>query len=53
MVMTPDEVKKYCSNHPDILAMIVLEERGEEAQKERIVHFGPWKNSEPPARLSG
>jgi len=53
MVMTPDEVKKYCSNHPDTLAMIVLEDRGEEIQKDRILRFGPWKNSEPPVRLSG
>jgi len=53
MVMNPDEVKKYCSNHPDTLAMIVLEDGDEETQKERIVHFGPWKNSEPPVRLSG
>ena len=51
MVMTADEVKKYCSNHPDTLAMIVLENRGEEAQKDRILQFGTWKNSKPPARL--
>ncbi len=43
MVMTPDEVKEYCSNHPDTLAMIVLEDRGEKTQKDRILHFGPWK----------
>jgi thiamine biosynthesis lipoprotein len=53
MVMTPDEVKEYCSNHPDTLAMIVLEDRDEETQKDRILRFGPWKNSEPPAKLSG
>jgi len=53
MVMTPDEVKEYCLNHPDTLAMIVLEDRDEETQKERILRFGPWKNSEPPARSSG
>jgi len=53
MVMKPDEVKEYCSNHPGTLAMIVLEDRDEETQKDRILRFGPWNNSEPPARLSG
>ncbi len=46
MVMTPDEVKKYCSNHPDTLAMIVLEDRGEKAQKDRILRFGPWNEGD-------
>ena len=46
MVMTPDEVKKYCSNHPDTLAMIVLEDRGEEIQKDRILRFGPWNEGD-------
>jgi len=40
MVMNPDEVKGYCSNHPDTLAMIVLEDQGEEIQKDRILRFG-------------
>jgi thiamine biosynthesis lipoprotein len=53
MVMTPDEVKKYCSNHPGTLAMIVLEDRDEETQKDRILHFGPWKKNDLSARLSG
>jgi len=46
MVMSPDEVKKYCSNHPDTLAMIVLEDRGKEAQKDRILRFGPWNEGD-------
>ena len=46
MVMNPDEVKEYCSNHPDTVAMIVLEERGEETQQDRILHFGPWNEGD-------
>ena len=53
MIMDPDEVKQYCLSHSDVLAMIVLEDWGEEIQKDRILRFGPWKKSEPPARLSG
>lgn len=43
MVMSPDEVEQYCSNHPDTLALIVTEQHGKEPQKEKILHFGPWK----------
>ena len=43
MVMTPDEVKQYCLLHPDILAMVILEERDTKAQKDKILHFGPWE----------
>ena len=46
MVMSPDEVKKYCSNHPDTLAMIVLENGGKKAQKDRILRFGPWNEGD-------
>jgi thiamine biosynthesis lipoprotein len=42
MVMTPDEVEQYCLSHSDTLAMIVTEDRGEDVQKEEILHFGPW-----------
>ncbi len=46
MVMNPDEIRQYCSRHPDILAMIMLEGQGKDAQKDKILHFGPWKNDE-------
>lgn len=46
MVMSPDEVKRYCSRHPDVLAMVILEEKRRKTQKEEIFHFGPWKKSE-------
>ena len=46
MVMNPDEISQYCSRHPDVLAMIMLESEGKDAQKGRILHFGPWKKDE-------
>jgi len=46
MVMTPDEIKKYCLRHPDVLAMVILEHGGKDPQKDKILHFGPWKKNE-------
>ena len=46
MVMSPDEIRQYCSRHPDILAMIMLESEGKDAQKDKILRFGPWKKDE-------
>jgi thiamine biosynthesis lipoprotein len=46
MVMTPDEIKKYCLRHPDVMAMIIVEHGGKDAQKDRILRFGPWKKNE-------
>jgi thiamine biosynthesis lipoprotein len=39
MVMSPDQIKKYCLSHPDTLAMVVTEDgdRGE------ILRFGLWE----------
>ncbi|NQT01093.1 MAG: FAD:protein FMN transferase [Planctomycetes bacterium] len=48
MIMSPDEIRQYCQSHPDVLALIMLEDRGEDAQKEKILRFGPWKDSELP-----
>jgi uncharacterized protein (TIGR03663 family) len=43
MVMSPDEVAQYCSHHPDVLAMVILEEKD---QEEKILRYGPWKAAE-------
>ena len=40
MVMSPDEISQYCSCHPNVLAMVILGEKGKE---EKILHYGPWK----------
>ncbi len=46
MVMGQDEIRQYCSRHPDILAMIMLEGEDKDPQKDKILHFGPWKETE-------
>lgn len=45
MVMSPNEVRQYCSRHPDVLAMLILQEDAKKKQKDRILHFGKWKKS--------
>jgi thiamine biosynthesis lipoprotein len=44
MIMSLDEIRKYCRSAPDVLALIMLEDQG--SQKEKIICFGPWKGSE-------
>jgi len=46
MVMGQDEIRQYCSRHPDVSAMIMLEGEGKDPQKNQILHFGPWKKDE-------
>ncbi len=46
MVMGTDEIGQYCSRHPDVSAMIMPEGRGEDAPKDKILHFGRWKETE-------
>ena len=43
MVMTPDEVEKYCLRHPDVMAMLILQEQDKKTRKDRILRFGPWE----------
>jgi thiamine biosynthesis lipoprotein len=42
MIMSPDEIKQFCSRRPNALAMIILQEPDEKTQKETILQFGPW-----------
>jgi thiamine biosynthesis lipoprotein len=42
MIMGLDEIKEYCSLHPNTLAMVILDEEDESTPKERILRFGPW-----------
>ena len=46
MVMTPDEVKEYCSRHRDVSAMLVMAQWGKEPRQEKILTFGRWKKRE-------
>jgi len=41
MVMSSDEIRQYCSRHPDVSAMIILEGEGKDAEKKEILYFGP------------
>ena len=41
MVMSPDEVKQYCTNHPNVSAMAVIQEQGK--NKGKILRCGCWK----------
>ncbi len=42
MVMGPDEIKQYCSNHPHVQALVILEHEGKEVPEDKILRFGPW-----------
>jgi thiamine biosynthesis lipoprotein len=46
MVMAPDEIRKYCLRHPDVLGMVILQNGDEEIKKDKILLFGPWKKDE-------
>ncbi len=41
MIMDLDEIKRYCTVHPGVLALIILQEGGRK-QKDTILHFGRW-----------
>jgi thiamine biosynthesis lipoprotein len=43
MIMGPDEIERYCSQHPDARAMVILQEHDNETPKEMILHFGRWQ----------
>ncbi len=42
MIMSQDEIERYCSEHPDALAMIIIENGHKEGRKENIRRFGAW-----------
>ncbi|MBL7187489.1 MAG: FAD:protein FMN transferase [Phycisphaerae bacterium] len=44
MIMTADEIEKYCALHPDTRAMVIVQEQGQDTQKDKILRFGPWKD---------
>jgi len=41
MVMSPDEIEQYCSDHPDVSAMIMQQSRDQQTLKNEILCFGP------------
>jgi len=43
MIMGLDEIKKYCSLHPNTLAMVILDKQDENTPEETILRFGAWE----------
>jgi len=46
MVMKPKEVEQYCSKHPDVLGMIVIEGEDKDSQGGKIMRFGRWEEDQ-------
>jgi thiamine biosynthesis lipoprotein len=49
MVMTPDEVRAYCADHPTVRALLVVQGGNAGESAEQIVPAGDW----PPGELVG
>lgn len=47
MIMSPDEIERYCSLHPDAMAMAILQGDDEEIKEETILRFGSWGKIAP------
>ena len=45
MVMTPDEVRGYCMDHPRVRALLIMQ-GDETGSGERITPIGEWKQGE-------
>jgi thiamine biosynthesis lipoprotein len=45
MVMSPDEIEKFCLQHSDVSAMIILQDESTKTQQGRVLRFGHWKNA--------
>ena len=45
MIMTPDEVKGYCTGHPHVRALLITQGRGADSA-EQILPAGDWKPGE-------
>lgn len=44
MIMTPEQIERYCAEHPDTRAMMIMHEQDAKTQKNEILHFGSWKD---------
>jgi len=42
MVMSPTEIEGYCSQHPDVSALVIFKDGDEPRTKARIQHYGRW-----------
>jgi len=44
MIMGIDEIKQYCSLHPNTLALVIIDEEDEKQTEETILRFGAWED---------
>ena len=44
MIMGLDEIEQYCSQHPNTLAMVILDKQDESKPEEVILRFGAWED---------
>ncbi len=43
MIMSPDEVNRYCLDHSDTLAMVITDGRDTKAVQDKILRYGHWE----------
>jgi thiamine biosynthesis lipoprotein len=46
MIMSPDEVRAYCAEHPSVRALLVIQGDKREEPNDRIIPVGDWKAGE-------
>ncbi len=46
MVMTPDEVRDYCSEHPQVRGLLIVREDETPETPERVMPVGAWREGE-------
>lgn len=46
MVMAPDEVKTYCTEHPEVRGLLIVRDEDAETATERVVPAGRWQEGE-------
>ena len=45
MIMTPDEVRQYCGEHPEVRGLLIVQDE-DEGSAQRILPAGPWGEGE-------
>jgi len=43
MIMSPDELNRYCFGHSDTLAMVITDGKDTKAVQDKILRYGPWE----------
>jgi thiamine biosynthesis lipoprotein len=43
MVMSPEEIERYCVRHPDVLGIVIL--KAQKQEQDKILQFGNWQSS--------